>query len=459
MNTSYPYLLCLFALCFLCGCYKSAEDSFIDDGNTTNTVNDTTEYDRQSIIQNRWTYAQMEENYLWEEYMPDSISLQFTDGPTDFFAKLKYKGDRFSWIERNADYRSSSLYDRFGVETADFFLPSGGKVYRTALVAPHSPAEAAGLRRGDWFKITASNDNRTEIEIGTIDGTVFRPKKKSVLLADEKDYTDAVSLDTIYYLQNRKIGYLVYNSFQDGMDGLLYPYRTELKNIFGNFKDQGITDLIIDLRYNPGGYLSICEIMCSLILPDEYLGEISGYFSYNKKLAAKLLRETGNEEEIRYFPAKNVIGENNVGLRKAYFIITGRTASASESLINSLAPCISVVTVGSVSTGKNVGSYTLKDDRYEWQLQPITFYYYNREHKAVPETGIVPDIPVNENNVGIWYDLGDTRELLLSVTLEQITGNSSLRSAEDYGRVFLKSAEDEERQHRKVEGLINGENR
>jgi len=456
MDASRKYLLCLFALYFLCGCYKNAGDSFIDDGNTT-LGNDTTEYDRQSIIQNRWTYAQMQEHYLWEEYMPDSISLQFMNSPTAFFDRLKYSRDRFSWIERNTDYRSSSLYDRFGLETADFFLPSGGKVYRTALVLPHSPAEIAGLRRGDWFRITASNDERMEIEIGTIDGTAFRPEKKSTLSAGEKEYTDAVSLDTIYYLKGKKIGYLVYNSFQDGIEGFLYPYRTELRNIFGNFRDQDITDLIIDLRYNPGGYVSICEIMCSLILPDEYLGKISGYLSYNKKQAAKLLRETGNEEEIQYFPAKNVIGENNVGLRKAYFIIARRTASASESLINSLAPCISVVTIGSVSTGKNVGSYTLKDNRYEWQLQPITFYHYNREHKTVPDTGIVPDFPVDENEIEIWYDLGDTREKLLSVALEQITGDTRLRSAKDYGSVFLKSAGDEERQRRKVEGLINNE--
>jgi len=294
-----------------------------------------------------------------------------------------------------------------------------------------------------------------DITIGTIDGTTFRPGKKSTLSAAGTDYTDAVSLDTIYQLQGERIGYLFYNSFQDGSTGFTYPYRTELKNIFGYFRDQGITNLIIDLRYNPGGYLSICEILGSLVLPDEYQGEIWGYLSYNKKQAARLLKETGNEEDILYFPAKDVIGENNVGMRKVYFIITGRTASASESLINSLAPCISVITIGSVSVGKNVGSYTLKDDRYEWQLQPITFYYFNREHQAVPESGIVPDIPVNENEIETWYDVGDTREKLLNVALEQITGNAQLRSEVNYGSILLKPIEDDGRQRRKVEGLIN----
>jgi len=406
------------------------------------------------IFQNRWTYAQMQENYLWEEYIPDSTSLQLTDSPTDFFNKLKYKGDRFSWIERNTDYSGTSLYDRFGVESVEYSFPSGGKVRRTALVLPRSSAEIAGLRRGDWFTITASNAAGMEIEIGTPDETGFRPEKRLVLSASEDAYTDAITLDTIYQIQNKKIGYLVYNSFQDGMSDFTYPYRTELKNIFGSFKQQGITDLIIDLRYNPGGYESIEQILCSLVLPDEYLGKLSGYHSYNKKQAALLLKETGTEEEVLHFPTNDVIGGNNLGLRKAYFIITGQSASASEKLINSLAPCISVVTVGSVSVGKNVGSYTIKDNRYEWQLQPITFYYYNREHHTVPETGIVPDIRVDENNVGTWYDLGDTRELLLNVTLEQITGVVQARSAIDYGQLPVKPTGEDGRQRRKTEGLI-----
>ena len=453
MKTSYKYLLFLFALCFVCSCNKTAEDSYID--NNTTVTNDTTEYDRQSIVQNKWTYVQMQENYLWEEYLPDSSSLDFTDNPTDFFDKLKYKGDRFSWIERNTDYRGTSLYDRFGMESVEYALPSDAKVYRTALVLPHSPAESAGLRRGDWFIITASDAGGMEIETGTIDGVAFRPKKKLALLASDATYTDAVTLDTIYQIQNKKIGYLIYNSFRDdGIIDFTYPYRTELKNIFGNFKQQGITDLIIDLRYNPGGRLSIEQILCSLVLPDEFLGTLSGYQSYNKKLAAKLLKETGNEEDILYFPTKDAIGGNNVGMGKAYFIITGRTASASESLINSLAPCISTVTIGSVSVGKNVGSYTIKDNNYEWQLQPITFYYYNREHHSIPETGIVPDISVNENDVNTWFDLGDTREILLNAALEQITGNSSMRSAINYGRVLLKPVREEGRMRRNVEGLI-----
>lgn len=448
----HKYLLYLFVICLLGGCYKNAENSFIDDNNTTG-INDTTKYDRQSIIQNRWTYAQMKEHYLWEEYMPDSVSLQFMTGPTTFFEKLKYERDRFSWIERNSDYRDTSLYNRFGLETTGYLLPTGGKVYRTALVLPHSPAEAAGLRRDDWFIIAESNTHGMNIEIGTIDGYIFQTKKKSVLLAAGQGYTDAVSLDTIYRLQGKKIGYLFYNSFQDESNGFAYPHRTELMNIFGNFRNQGITDLIIDLRYNPGGYLSICEILCGLVLPDEYLGELSGYLSYNKKQAAKLMRETGNEEDILYFPTKNRIGDNNVGLRKVYFIITQRTASASESLINSLAPCIGVITIGSVSTGKNVGSYTLKDDRYEWQLQPVTFYYYNRKHNSIPETGIIPDIPVNEEEMGIWYDLGDIREKLLNVALEQITG-AQLRSAGNYDKILLTPIGNDGRERRKVEGLI-----
>ena len=453
MNLLYKNFLSCFALFCLCGCYKNAEDSFIDD-HFTIIINDTTQYDRQNISQNLWTYAQMQEYYLWEEFMPDSASLNFINSPTTFFQKLKYKGDRFSWIERNPGYRGSTLYDRFGIETISYLLPTGGEIYRVALVLPFSPAEIAGLRRDDWFIIIHSNDGKIDIETGKMDGTVFRPEKKLTLSENEKNYTDAVALDTVYLLQDKKIGYLFYNSFQDGLDeNFTYPYRLELQNIFGNFKKQGITDLIIDLRYNPGGYVSIEEIMCGLILPDEYLGEIAGYFSFNRIQAAKRLQQTGSEEEIKFFPNKSRIGDNNLEMRKVYFIITRRSASASEALINALEPCISVITIGSTSTGKNVGSYTLESRNYEWKLQPITFYYYNRAHITIPETGIVPDIPVDENNA-TWYDIGDTRELLLSVALEQITGETQLRSAVEYGNIRLTPADDGSSQRRKLEGLL-----
>lgn len=447
-------LLCLFAFCFLCSCHKNAEDSFIDDDDEI-LISDTTEYERQNIVQNSWTYAQMRKHYLWEEYLPDSASLNYKDQAELFFGKLKYKDDRFSWIERNTDYRGSSLYDRFGLETIDYHLPTGGKVHRTALVMPRSPAETAGLRRGDWFVIVNADANWMELETGEIDGTNFLPEKKIILLSDEKGYTDAVSLDTIYRIRDKTIGYLAYNSFQDGIDGLTYPYRTELKNIFGNFRKEDITDLIIDLRYNRGGYVSIEMLMCSLILPDNFLGEISGFQLYNRRISNELLKQTGYEEEILYFPDKNAIGENNVGVNKVYFIITGRSASASESLISSLAPCISVMTVGATSTGKNVGSYTLKDDQFEWQLQPITFYYFNRKHQAVPETGIVPDIEFDENEITTWHDWGDTNEVLLNATISQIIGDDVwLRLANDYDKLQLIPVTNEELPRRKVEGLL-----
>ena len=458
-NETYIYRLASFTVTVLgalimCSC-NSIEDRFIEEGVVVEK--DETKNEGR-IAQNRWTYAQMQEHYLWEEYMSDSTTLNFTDAPRTFFNKLLYKGDRFSWMERNEDYRESLLYDRFGLEIVEYLLPTGGKVCRTALVLPHSPAEAAGLRRGDWFVITGTNVGRMDIETGKIEGIAFLPEKKLVLSANGSEYTDAIALDTIYQLQGKKIGYLIYNSFMDGMINFTYPYRTELRNIFGDFKDQGVTDLIIDLRYNPGGYVSICEIMCSLVLPDEYHGKISGYHSFNRKQAAKLLKETGNEEDILYFPTKNVIGNNNVGLRKIYCIITGRSASASESLINTLSSYIEVITVGSTSTGKNVGSYQCKDNRYEWQLQPVTFYYYNKEHKTVPETGIIPNIPVSENGIGVWYNLGDTREMLLNAALRHITGGSQMRSSVDYGKIQLTQVIDEGLQRRKVEGLVRLKN-
>lgn len=417
------YVLLLFISCFITSCDKTAEDTFIED-NTTVIVDE--KQKTETIVQNEWIFNQMNDQYYWYKDIPDTAKLNFTNPAQSFFKSLLSEKDRFSWIELNATYSKSSFYANYGFEYITYITNNGSALNRIALVLPGSPAEKAGLKRGNWFRSLLETETAgISFEMVQYD---FKQNalsfKQTVTVLPEliPEHTLAVSLDTIYTLSNKKTGYLVYNQFMDGTGLLLNPFREELNRIFFNFKQAGINSFIIDLRYNPGGYVSICQYLCALLLPDQYLGQTSGFHEFNDKLAEEQYLKTGSKEEVIKFPEKEVISGNNITLDKIYVLISDNTASASESLINTLEPFIEVVTIGTTTCGKGVGSWTIQDNKYRWQIQPITFRYYNKDHKTVPNTGLVPDIIANDKEQAIYYELGDTREYLLNIALTQITG-------------------------------------
>ncbi|MGV8135188.1 MAG: S41 family peptidase [Mangrovibacterium sp.] len=407
------------------GCYETADDLYIETGSE---IRENEELKNETVAQNRWLYQKMNEQYFWYKNMPDSSTLDFNQQAESFFDKLLSSEDRFSWIELNADYSGEvSLYHHYGLETIEYQTADGSTINRVLLVLPGSPAQRAGLKRGDWFttgqEMSKNLENSLRLTKGKVSGREFYPEETIDLYAGSANtYTSAVSLDTMYQIEGHQIGYLFYNEFMDTEGTIKNPYKAELREIFASFKQKNITDFIIDLRYNPGGRLSICQYLCSLILPDEYLGKVSGYQEFNDKLAKKQFDETGNEKEILIFPSKVNVGGNNIGIGKIYAIVTESTASASESLINSLDPFIEVVKIGTKTCGKGVGSWTIQDKRYKWQIQPITFRYYNSLHVTVPATGLIPDVVADESSIGTYYELGDVKEYLLSIALSQITG-------------------------------------
>ncbi|MDR1500461.1 MAG: hypothetical protein LBI58_05720 [Tannerellaceae bacterium] len=425
LSPKYQPLLLLAAVLLLGGCYKEASDSFIDEEIIVDPGD--REEDAVTVEQNRWTYEEMKSDYLWEETLPDTSLLNMEEYPKKFFDRLKYGGDRFSWIEINPGYSDYSLYDRYGIDYAAYLTDSGEVVYRL-LLARNDVMEGAGLRRGDWFRIEEDAGSRLVVAPGSIDNGSFRPAGHIFLEAQDGALGGAVLIDSVYRIGGRRIAYIFYNEFIDGDGVINNPYRSELRAVFARFRAAGVTDIVVDLRYNPGGHVSICQYFASMMLKDEHLGGISGYHSYNKNLAAKQYEQTGNEESLLYFAGAGLVGDVNLGLDRAWFIISGRTASASESLINSLSPFMETVTAGSQSVGKGVGSWTIEDRRYEWKLQPITFRYYNSLHETVPDSGLTPDIAASDEHDGELYELGDVRERLLGEVLEHITGGR-LRSA------------------------------
>src|SRR5690606_40885765 len=107
------------------------------------------------------------------------------------------------------------------------------------------------------------------------------------------------------------------------------------------------------------------------------------------------------------------------------------TASASELVINGLEPYIDIIQVGTITTGRNVGSITLYDSpnfrkenlnpNHRYAMQPITFRVVNSVGFGEYHTGLVPDVELADN-MGNILPLGDENELLLNATINHIIG-------------------------------------
>lgn len=438
------------------GCSEDIPDKLIISGITTDSTKNTSD---KTSLQNNWIYDQMKNDYLWADYMPELSSLRLDDKPQTFFSKLLYKNDRFSWIEINLSYDdvSSSLYDNFGMELQPYIDNEGDTINRIMWISSHSDAYKRGLRRGNWIKIANRTKSSLTLLVVKLGDAHFVPTADRITLLLTGSKTESVGIDTIYTINSQHIGYFMYNQFNDTGSATNNPYRDELRKMISKFKSAHISDLIIDLRYNRGGHVSICQFLCGLLLPDRHLGTISGFHSYNSRRAKTQFERTQKEELELFFPEKNIIGNDNLELPRIHFIVSGRTASASESLINNLSPLIETVIIGTNTTGKGVGSWTIQSSVYEWQLQPITFRYYNKNHETIPDTGLVPDVYVDDTYVPKIYAIGDTRELLLSAALGNILGNNVAKPSQDVyysPSLKIKAIETLSSERRNISGYI-----
>lgn len=396
---------------------------------------------------NRWIYDRMKLWYYWEDKLPSKPD--FNQRPDDFFEGILYHfdpnlrpdGDRFSWIQDNADELTSSLSGStvsYGMEFRIAQVTSLNKTFGTILyVFPDSPAFQAGLRRGDHFteingqEITFANSRNLlsgnspkQFTIADYDpeDRTFTPRT-TVTLSPSRYQEDPVHEAMIFTRGEKRIGYLVYHQFFPSTNGTNdMKFDRKLETVFDTFRNQQINELIVDLRYNSGGYVSSATLLGSLIAPGVTAKDPFAVKEYNTRIT-EMLRETyGKNVFYDFFMAK----PQNVGslLNRVYFLTSSRTASASELLINGLKPYIEVKIAGDTTVGKNVGSITLSDAemRTRWGLQPIVSKSFNSLLQSDYTSGFAPDFRATEGIV--IYPYGDDRDPLLKAALADITGSS-----------------------------------
>lgn len=412
----------------------------------------------------------LKEMYLWnDEYK--TLTLDFTQNYEDFFygalgsmktntldKRPSKDGYRlFSYIEkrtilnsRSTNYiKKESRYD-FGI-AGMIVVYSGQDAYLMIRgVYPESPAALADIKRGTIIaavngqKITASNVVSLyyalyiPTSIQTMELTDMEDKKTTI--TSKALFPNPVIMKQVKEIDGHKIGYLVYSEFNAGFDD-------ELFEAFKYFKSENITDLILDLRYNGGGYNISANLIASCIVGSASQGKVFAQYRYNEE-RMKALNNKRSEELFSYSDYGNLgtsLEAGGLDLTRVYCLTGSSTASASELVINSLRGVnVEVILIGEKTTGKNVGMEyeDITTDKDTYRVVPISFQSYNAKGFGDYSAGFEPDLVIDEihpingdANIYVYQEYGTDKEYLYAAAIKRITGKefmANTRSATSF---------------------------
>ncbi|HSN60888.1 MAG TPA: S41 family peptidase, partial [Ferruginibacter sp.] len=289
------------------------------------------------------------------------------------------------------------------------------------LVEPNSPAGMAGIKRGWRITQINGNGNITTAGSSTIVNSVYYSPTTSFVFSPPDGSTVSltlnaahyaekpVMLDTVYNTGAQRIGYLVFNSFL-GNTGQI---SSEFQRVFGKFASQQVTDVVVDLRYNGGGYVSLAEKLANYLAPAAASGGVMMKQIYNSQ---------NSSSNVTTYISKT----GNLQLQKVYFIVSKSTASASELLINSLKPWMDVKLIGPGAThGKPVGFFPVSAG--DWYVFPVSFKTINKNGEGNYYSGLPVNAAVAD---GLDKDWGDVNESCLAAAIRNITTGGFNRGEE-----------------------------
>ncbi|MDE6347127.1 MAG: peptidase S41, partial [Bacteroides sp.] len=381
----------------------------------------------------RWIDDTMRVWYYWADEIPHTNQLNYFQPPFNFFASIRSKEDKFSTIDsltssaatRSIPYTDHSYGFQFTVNRVEVEGEENAFFAHILYVAEGSPASEIGLKRGDWI-IQMDGKFINEQSVTKLYGSdamqltvgYYDAKREAIVpygqprqIAAARPIDDnPVHYKNVYTRGSKKIGYLVYNHFSSGLTNSSHEYDDDLRDAFHYFSSQQVNEFILDLRYNNGGLLSCAELMCAMLAPSSALGQELGYLEYNNY---------HDPQTVSFTLAPGLIGHGaNLNLKTLYVLTSSQTASASEMVINCLAPYMDVIVIGGTTVGKNLGSVNFSSSELMITMNPIVCKIYNSEGESDYESGFRPTLSeymVNEtSNLARFLPFGDTDEALLS---------------------------------------------
>lgn len=423
----------------------------------------TTTLDGQNLEVQNFIWKGLNLYYLWQADVPNLSDNRFTDQdalnvflsgypvPENLFDALRVGStiDRFSWMVDDYLTLEGQLQgstNNNGVEFGLSYKASGSTevIGWVRYIIPNSNASTKNISRGEVFygvngtQLTVDNyqallfgsNNDYTLNMADINGGAFTPNGKSVALTKTALDENPILINKVIESGTHKIGYLMYNGFYSN-------YDTQLNDAFGTLKAQGVTDFVLDLRYNGGGSIQSATRLASM-MTGNLNGKVFAKEQWNAKIQSYF--DANDPESLKnYFT--NTMGTtsiNSIGMTKVYILTSKSTASASELVINGLKPHINVVQIGDITTGKNVGSVTLYDSptfgkenrnaNHRYAMQPLVLKIANSAGYGDYQSGLVPTYTQAEtlSSLGV---LGSTTEPLLSTAISKITGIGKLKQA------------------------------
>ena len=303
----------------------------------------------------------MQETYLWNNSIPLTFDATKFKTATEVLEALKFKpNDDFSELLPNSIFESRITQGKATDSGISVAHDERKKLY-VACVLEGSPAALAGVKRG-WeilkinktlipenynLKLAAAN-----LSLGTTFNINFQVAEnefvsKSIERAEYKVnpvlHQKSFSVDSTGKKKDKKVkvGYLVYQNFI-ATEGLLPKRSAEVQKSMEDFQNQGIQELIIDLRYSYGGEVEVVERLCNYIVPAEHNGKLMYSLKNNSK-------QTKYDRSVPFGKA------GSLSLNKVIILTSKQTKGPAEFILNVMEPYLRVVQIGESTAGMPVG--------------------------------------------------------------------------------------------------------
>lgn len=361
--------------------------------------------------------------YLWYNQIPANFNARtHTDLETLMKGLRQYSEepgfsqpvDRWSFAIEQEEWNkiSSGIAGDFGISV--FFMAPGD--LRVKSVEKESPAAKAGIRRGWRITKVAGNKDITSSNADFLVSNIYNSNSTSFSFQKPDNITTEITLtaatylenpiflDSVYTVNTKKIGYLSYNSFL----GDTAKTYTEFQRIFHRFATQNVNDVIVDLRYNGGGYVNIQNKLANYLVNAAANGSV-------------MMKQQYNDKYPQYNATTTFKKLGALNLNRVFFIVSNNTASASELLINNLKPYMDVKLIGPSKTyGKPVGYFNIPVG--QWYIFPVSFRSVNKNGEGNYFNGLALDAQVAD---GLDKDWGDLEESALAAAVKFITTGSA----------------------------------
>lgn len=406
----------------------------------------------------RFAVAAMQSYYLWEAELP-TVDINAEADPIAMVERIRYTDDKWTTLTDDMDGMENSfsgVETSFGYSLALYYASQDKSTIIAAVqfVYDSTPAAAADLKRGDIIyslggkPITKENYTdlfyaaQIDIQTGRMvtdkDGSKLERDTRTIHMVATKSQHEAVNVVSIIGLNGIQVGYLHYTDF-------LLTSHAKLNETLSLFKERGIDELVLDLRYNGGGYSVTGQFLASALVPQNVLDSKSVY-----------LKEVWNDYFTRYFSSQGTPTDTHFTTSVSYsdsnnkqvtdhlsanlnlsrlFVLTGSgTASASEAVMVGLAPYMNIIRIGEKTHGKFCGGILVEpSDIYRkpassldnWGIYVMIYRFADCFGVSSCVGGFEPQYEVEDDCVENNAALGNPNEPMLNKALQLISGQSA----------------------------------